>query len=144
MRGLRTEGALKIRYMLLVLLYCAGIFWLSAQPQPPQPTLTFPGADKVYHALLFGGLGAVVSIGLRWSPPQKKPPLQFWAPVAFAAVFGGIDETHQLFVPDRAFDPLDLVADAAGPLLLQLVLCGAVWRIPLGEAVGIARRKQTQ
>ncbi|MCP4642451.1 MAG: VanZ family protein [bacterium] len=118
---------MKGRYIALTVVYCAGLFWLSSGPPPVDVEAPFSGADKVVHMVLFGGLAAVVSVGIRWSGGCPRALVQYAVPVVFAALYGLSDEIHQLFVPGRDFDPLDIVADAAGAVLVQLALYG-LWR----------------
>ncbi len=106
----------------LVLLYCAGIFWLSAQSDLKSPRVSFPGADKAAHAALYAGLAGLVSEGLRRAPRPPAPGTQLWAPIVFAVLYGVTDEIHQVFTPRRSCDPLDLLADAAGAVAAQAVL----------------------
>ena len=92
----RTAGFFSILYM-------TGLYWLSDQPGvsavPP-----FPGADKVVHCVLYFGLGTLLQVALR-----KR------AIVLFVGVtYGILDEIHQLYVPGRSCDPLDMVADGVG------------------------------
>ena len=121
---------LKLRYFIPICLYCALIFWLSSMPDPPIPTnrlFSFPGRDKVAHLVLYGGLGALLSIGIRYSNDLPKPWIQWYVPVAFAILYGITDEIHQLYVPNRSFEVLDLVADGTGATLAQLGLF-ILWR----------------
>ncbi len=85
--------------------WAAGIWALSATPAPPGAQwATWPGADKVAHALLFAGQAATLRFaGL---PPR--------AAFLAAVVWGATDELHQRTVPGRTADPLDLLADAVG------------------------------
>ena len=116
-------------YVALTVLYCAGIFHLSSQPLIEAPPLfEFPGDDKVIHAVIFGGLAALICIGLWRSNDRVDRRFLFWGPAAFAIVYGITDEVHQLYVPDRTFDWLDLAADGAGALAVQAVLAG--WAYP--------------
>ena len=110
------------------MLYCAALFVLSADTSPPQPGFLPPGADKLAHAILYAGLAAVVSLGIRRGRSVVSAPVQFWAPFLFAALYGASDEVHQLFVPNRSFEVADIVADASGALAIQLALCRWVWR----------------
>lgn len=105
-------------YLMLTLAYCAVVWWLSSQPEPVQPPRSFPGMDKAAHAVLFGGLGAVVHLGLRRSGRYTGRGILFWAPVAFVALYGAIDEFHQSFVPPRVPSFGDWAADVAGAVLL--------------------------
>jgi VanZ family protein len=66
-----------------------------------------PGSDKVVHAGAFGFLGALVTLA------SGSPFLG----VAVAFVYGASDEIHQWFVPERASDVLDLLADTIGGAL---------------------------
>lgn len=113
---------LKTPYLIVVTLYCAGIFWLSHQSNPPVPDndiFLFTGADKVAHGLLYAGLTFLISIGIRRSNPETKPWIQWYVPVGFAILYGLSDEIHQLYVPDRSFELLDLLFDGVGASLAQ-------------------------
>lgn len=104
-------------YGILAFLYCAGLFVLSSDSSPPQPSL-FPGQDKIAHAVLYAGLAAVVGAGLRKADAMPKL-FQSVFPIVFAGIYGLSDETHQLFVPNRSFDLLDLAADIIGAAIFQ-------------------------
>lgn len=112
---------IRLPYLLLALAYCAVIWWLSSQSRPPKPDIGFPLDDKAAHAALFGGLSALVALGLRAAEQPLAPRVQFWAAFAFAAGYGLIDEIHQVFVPLRSPSVLDLVADATGALFVQML-----------------------
>ncbi len=124
---------LRIPYILLTALYCAGIFWLSSQSDPPVPDLPVPGLDKAAHATIYGGLALVLSWGLRRSDGYLSFRWQFWLPVLFAAFYGMTDEIHQLYVPHREFDLLDWAADIAGAVVVQWILCRGVWKVGAEE-----------
>lgn len=127
---------MKLHYVILSAAYCVAIFWLSSEPDPPVSTDAFPGADKGAHAMLYAGLAAIVSVGLRRSDNPITPATQFAVPALFAAFYGLTDEIHQIFVPNRSFDLLDLLADAAGALAIQVILCVYIWRLFRREPLG--------
>jgi VanZ family protein len=115
-------------YWAAAALYCAGIFYLSSSPAEA-PALLFPHQDKVFHAVLYGGLTALISAGM-WRAPRSYPAgLHFWVPVVFATLYGLSDEIHQRFVPGRTFDLLDLAADVAGALLAQSAVFLVLFRL---------------
>ena len=118
---------MKLRYWLVTIFYCVGIFVMSHKPALIDVELPFPGADKLIHAILFGGLATIVSIGMRRSGKSLSFARQFYLPVLFATVYGISDEIHQYFVPGRHFDPLDILADTAGAVAVQIVFW-ALWR----------------
>lgn len=126
---------MRFGYYVLTVVYCAGLFWLSSQSQPLEP-IDLPDLDKVAHFILYGGLAAIVSVGLRRSPDATPPVVQFFVPAAFAITYGLTDELHQYFVPDRSFDPFDLIADAFGALTVQAALCFGLWKIPRRAVLG--------
>lgn len=68
----------------------------------------FPdGADKVAHAGAYAMLGALLTLATG----------RAWLGVLLALAFGVSDEIHQSFVPDRASEVLDVVADGLGALV---------------------------
>ena len=117
--------AFKKRYAVATLLYCGVIFALSAQSEPPGTEWSFldlPGIDKVAHAILYAGLAGVVSLGIWRSNESVRAPIRFWIPVLFALLYGLSDEIHQIYVPERSFDWMDLLADGVGATIVQVPL----------------------
>ena len=119
------------RYALLTVLYCAGIFGLSSGSNPIRVESRFPGQDKVAHAVLYGGLATVVSLGIRRSGRRVSPWVQLVVPVALAGMYGITDEIHQMYVPGRTPDTWDVLADALGAAIAQILLCRYVWRLSM-------------
>ena len=113
---------MKPKYYLAVAAYCAFIFWLSNQSDPPHPKIGFPQMDKVAHAVLFGGLASLVSLGLHRSGRPHRPAIYHLAPVLTALLYGIFDECHQYFVPPRTPDVFDVMADVTGAFLAQEIL----------------------
>ena len=122
-------GDLKLPYFILTGLYCGFIFYLSSLSKPLPAPVFFPGVDKVAHGLLYAGLAATLSVGIRRSNNPARPSVQFWVPLLFASLYGVSDEVHQLFVPSRTFDVWDLAADSAGAASAQLLLCLVLWKV---------------
>lgn len=118
------------RYYILVLLYCAGIFWLSHQSSPPVPETGFPQADKVAHLILFGGLAGIISVGLHRAGRTHAPWIHRFGPVLFATAYGLTDEIHQLFIPLRTFSLLDLLANFTGAALAHAAVSTFFRRFP--------------
>ncbi len=119
---------LRARYVFLTGAYCAFIFYLSSISEPPDPGFSFPYMDKVVHVLLYGGLAATLSVGIRRSNEVVSLRVQLWAPIVFAVLYGVTDEVHQIYVSNRGWELLDLVADGVGAVLAQTVLLGGFWR----------------
>ena len=75
-----------------------GLLFLTRHPVPA-------GWDKVAHFTVFGVITALLSHGT-----ANRAPL---AVLAAVVAFAGLDELHQIFMPGRAAELLDFVADAA-------------------------------
>ena len=72
--------------------------------------------DKAEHFAAFTAGGVALGMALRWTFDWPWKKLARFA-ILTLAVFGAIDETHQLFTPNRSgADPLDWLADALGAL----------------------------
>lgn len=118
---------------LLTAAVTAAILWLTLAPQPlPEADLPlFPGADKVVHALMFGGLVfALVFDRELWRLRRQRlsgklPQRKLYIIVLFflaASVFGGVIELIQEGMQaGRTGDAADFAADCAGAFLSALV-----------------------
>ena len=115
--------------MILVLLCLPGST-LSGIHAPHIPHL-----DKYVHFLLFMGLGGLWNTYLickKNSPENLKKGLSLVFLLAVA--YGGLLEIVQYcFVPDRSFDVLDIVADAAGAAVAWTIFHFKILRINSGN-----------
>lgn len=93
--------------------YMALIFGLSSVSHPPATPI---GADKLLHALLYAGLGVLVTRAHAhgWRKTRPRAVLQA---ALFGALYGASDELHQYFNPPRAVEALDIAADTIGATL---------------------------
>ena len=102
----------------------AMIFGLSSFSTLPTP----PGGLSDYHAhfAAYAGLAVVTTRALAKGLRDISWGVVTGA-IAISTVYGLSDEYHQLFVPGRTFDLLDLAADAVGS---AAGACGArAWSI---------------
>lgn len=112
--------------MLPMLLVMGSIFFLSHQSGDRLSLPSFPGADKLAHALIYGLLAAAI---LRALPPRLRADQPGRAAAIVLAVcfgYGLTDEFHQSFVPGRDASLGDLLADVAGAAILCTVWLGKV------------------
>jgi VanZ family protein len=75
---------------------------------------------KAAHLTEYGILGALLFRAFRaerggWNPRWAL------AAILIAAAVGALDEWHQVFVPSRTASPLDVLFDAAGAVLAQVL-----------------------
>jgi len=119
----------------------AGAIWFGSSLSigSQSPILKF-GPDKVGHFIEFGILAYLAANALLTLPrilaAERSRRTAWLLAVLIAALWGIIDEIHQLWVPARTSDPLDAVADILGGMVgawLLLNRTGHGWRIP--EAV---------
>lgn len=105
-----------VRYWGPVGLYAGLIFFGSSISSPPEAisSLLKGISDKVLHLSEYALLGALLYRACRHGAGTWMAEHAVWAAVAGSALYGLSDETHQLFVPLREADLLDVVADTVG------------------------------
>lgn len=103
-------------YWFPVILYCLFIFVQSSFPSPVK-TQGVPMGDKLLHLLGYALLAALFFRALKATRPAAAPLALWGLSVLFTALYGGLDEIHQAFVPTRSADFLDFLADTAGALI---------------------------
>jgi VanZ family protein len=127
-----TAGAAamkQIKPWLPAVLWAATIFGLSSIPGRALPELPVWNADKLAHIGVYGVLGALCWRGARASfAPGTAPWRVVLIAVLLTSLYGIADEIHQMFVPNRAPDPNDVLADAVGGLLGALACVAIVAR----------------
>ena len=133
---IRTEPLVSpvsiMRYWGPVCLYAGLIFFGSSVSHPPESMSSLLGeiSDKVLHLCEYAVLGALTYRACRHGAGAWVARHAVVVAVAGCALYGLSDEIHQLFVPLRQGDPLDLVADSVGAAL------GAwTWRLMERRAV---------
>lgn len=101
----------KIRDLSALTIYCAFIFYLSAQSHVPLDKL-FSHQDKVMHLFIYAIMGL---LAWRWFAHfVRNSPLLAVYCIGFCGLYGLSDEVHQFFVPGRTADSYDLIADITG------------------------------
>ena len=101
-----------------VVAYMAFIFGLSSIAQPPG--LPAGLSDKTGHVALYFGLSALLVRAFAGGWRARVTPFVACLAAVAATAYGVSDEFHQLFVPPRQADALDLAADAVGAALAAL------------------------
>ncbi len=98
-----------------MVLYAAGIFYLSSQPSPDIPP-PFPYFDKLVHFGLYTGFAFFVA---RAMAVQRGGVDRFtiWIAIVIASLYGASDEAHQYLVPTRSCDVWDWVMDLLGSVM---------------------------
>ncbi len=94
-----------------VALYMGAIFTASSLSHPPSPPQV---SDKVQHFAGYSGLGLLTLRALAGGQTAGVTTGTAATAWAIASAYGVSDEVHQRFVPGRASDPADVLADALG------------------------------
>lgn len=98
-------------------LYMALIWTLSSMSRPPVDISGIAFKDKGAHFIAYGVLAILYLIALlrtldpRW---RAHPWKVVGIAIALSMLWGGLDELHQAFVPNRSPEWADLAADTLG------------------------------
>jgi VanZ family protein len=93
---------------------------LTSWPSPPEvPVVSaIPEFDKLVHALLYGVEGFLLYFALGAPPEERRGRWRrVFAVAGVLAVWGALDEIHQLWIPGRSAEVADAVTDALSGLL---------------------------
>ena len=110
--GLMPGG--KIKIFVPAVLWAIIMLTVSSVPYLSTPSIGFDFEDKFAHSGEYAVFGILLAFGfsrLNWG--WKKVLL---ISVAVAAVFGILDELHQVLIPGRQADVFDILADMAGAI----------------------------
>jgi len=100
--------------------YLAVLFWAGLIPLKSLPGPDFELADKVWHALAFGGLAGLVSrVFVHFG---RSATFSAQSSSLIAVALGGLLEVLQSFTAYRSADWADFLADAVGVALAYGVL----------------------
>ena len=116
----RRVFVLFLRYWLPVLAYLTVMLVASAQPYL-KPPFEFRNSDKIWHVVEYFGLGLLAVRALRATFRLTLPLAAALCALSIGIVVGAGEEYLQSFVPGRVSSALDLLADAGGLVLAQLV-----------------------
>jgi VanZ family protein len=109
-----------------VLVYVAAIVALSSIPARALPrSEAIWSLDKIWHALEYSVLGALLMRGLSVSALRVPTALGFAAVVVLVTVAGIGDELYQSLTPGRDASGFDVIADAVGGTLGALLVLTA-------------------
>jgi VanZ family protein len=102
----------KLKIFAPAIIWAVIILAISSIPYLSTPSMEFKIEDKIAHFGEYLVLGVLLAHGFsrqRWGPGKV-----FLASAGIAGLFGILDEIHQLIIPGRQMDALDILADVAG------------------------------
>jgi VanZ family protein len=98
---------------IILVVWAAVIFTVSSVPGKSMPHLALLRHDKILHAVLYMPLGALLFAAIR-AKMNARPVALIALAGLLAGLYGVTDELHQLLVPGRACELLDMLADLIG------------------------------
>lgn len=108
----------------LTILCLVAILWLTLASKPlgDNDIQLFPHADKVAHAIMFGGFTFCILLDWMRKRNWTRCTVKVAAMAAMAAIIVGVitEILQQSMHVGRSGDPLDLLADSAGALLIAI------------------------
>ena len=108
-------------YWVPAIIWAGLIFFASHLPVTDTPPFfDFPGFDKLLHFVIFGILSVFILAGC---VQERKIPLLQAAVISLfiTSIYGALDEWHQSFIPERAVELADWLADTTGSLTFLLL-----------------------
>lgn len=106
-----------MRYPLPAFIWMALLFAASSLPADDTLPPLFPHFDKLLHGGAYTVLGGLMLHGFSHARHDFLRHKAIVLSVASGMLYGIFDEIHQAFVPGRATDLLDFVADTVGVLV---------------------------
>ena len=101
------------------------ILWLTLAPKPlgDQPPPLFPGADKLAHAIMFGGLVWMIFLDIQrkhlWRPIKLNNAIIIAITVSILGIL--IEIAQATMGLGRGFEILDIISDAVGAFLFAFI-----------------------
>ncbi|QQS38108.1 MAG: VanZ family protein [Ignavibacteriales bacterium] len=112
------------------------VYWIILFISTSLPLESVPSvglSDKLMHTVAYTGLGILLYLTLMF---QNKVEMLKTSPAIFTFLIGmiyaGIDELHQLLIPGRKCDFIDILADTLG-IVVGLILVIIFTRIFLPD-----------
>ena len=101
--------------LLILVLYCGVIYWLSDQSKLPSPHL-FENEDKLQHLIAYAVMGVFAWRAIAHLSMSRE--MIFLFSFGFCSLYGIFDEWHQSFVIGRTSSAMDWFADSIGGFLI--------------------------
>ncbi|NUM79212.1 VanZ family protein [bacterium] len=116
------EKSLQFKYIMPAVAWAMVIFIASSIQGTSLPDLGKWSADKLIHSGVFGILAVFSFIAFRHYGAVKSKSLRWgWTmSFIFCIMYAASDEIHQMYVPNRASEMLDFLADSIGIVVVHV------------------------
>jgi VanZ family protein len=119
---MERENQLKnfVRYQLPLILFAGLIFYGSSIPKLPSLEFGFDYIDKLAHLIEFFIFTLLAIRAIVHFPVELRGLSTYSYAIIVSMMYAFSDEFHQIYVPGRHADLLDIAADSTGILLAVL------------------------
>ena len=97
------------------------VYWLILLTATSIPAANMPSIemiDKVNHLVAYFGLSVLLFLTFLFQRKYKLSLIKISLyPIIICAIYGALDEIHQMFIPGRSAEFLDWLADFGGATL---------------------------
>jgi VanZ family protein len=121
----------RIKSCLPAIVWAVLILVVSSIPDLSTPGLGFTMTDKIGHFAEYFILGFLTARAV--SIFNKRPLSIFWISSALASGYGILDEFHQLLIPGRTTEGLDMTANILGSILAAAIFARIFQRRSAGK-----------
>lgn len=102
-------------------LYWVILLTATSLPAPDLPDVW--GSDKLKHYLAYGVLSFLLNLTMLVQERQKYTPQKAaLVTIVICFFYGVLDELHQIFIPGRSCELLDLIADIIGAVTGSIIV----------------------
>ncbi|MEA3296876.1 MAG: VanZ family protein [candidate division Zixibacteria bacterium] len=109
-------------YHLPAILFALVIIIVSSIPNLQAPRVVAIAFDKIAHLLEYAIFSVLIFRSFSHWDVTSRPTRTFLFSALFLSLFAVFDEFYQKLIPGRNTDPLDIIADLSGALLVLIVL----------------------
>lgn len=111
-----------VKFLIVLIVYMAFVFWLSIKPVPENAKDLFPYQDKVVHFVLYSLLATIAYLVFQKSTVEYKRLTLWFLPVVLVLIYGWAIEVCQLYVPTRSFEVNDIIVNCFGGIAGSTVM----------------------
>ena len=106
--------------LFVTILIALTIFITSSIPFKGSPGIFFNIKPFVYHLGIFFFLGIFLTLSMTNQKHSNNTLKLIILSIIIAIIYGILDEVHQIFVPGRYFDYLDILTDTIGIMIANV------------------------
>lgn len=116
------------RLYIPAIVWAAVIMALSSIPNLSTPSFRLSFADKIVHFIEYFILGLLTANAVGGFADRSRSV--FWVSAILASAYGVLDELHQMFIPGRSVEILDMVFNILGAVVASSIFVRFIRKLP--------------